>query len=287
MAEEHKLGENLTAYTAPVQQQGPSKSTKNWGGYDHIVLWVGNAKQAADWYCLRFGYNYCAYKGLETGSRDIATHVIQQNDIYLVFVSPLNPVKSEIGERLAVKGDAVKDVAFKVADCHKIYKSAMERGAKSVRAPETLKDENGTVIVATIQTYGDVHHTFVQRNEYNGCFLPGYKPVTKHDPINANLPKPNLLWIDHIVGNQPDLKMEDACKFYEQVLGFHRFWSVDDSQIHTEYSSLRSVVMSDPDSDAIKMPINEPAVGKRKSQIQVGSHFFSLWRPRAASGSCD
>lgn len=246
----------------------PSISTKNWGGYDHLKLYVSNAKQAADWYCIRFGFQYCAYSGLETGDRNYASHVIRQNDIFLCLISPYNPVESVITKRIGIKGDAVKDVALKVRDCHQIYNQAIERGAVSIQKPETSTDEYGSVITATIQTYGDIVHTFVQRINYTGCFLPGFKPVHKIDPVNAMLDNPELLFIDHIVGNQPDAAMESACEWYEKILNFHRFWSVDDTQIHTEYSSLRSIVMSDPDSDAIKMPINEPANGKRKSQIQ-------------------
>lgn len=246
-----------------------NKPIKNWGGYDHIVIWCSNAKQSAEWYMLRFGFEYCCYKGLETGNRNTAEHVIKLNNIYLVLVSPYNPVETEYSQRIGIKGDAVKDVAFTVKDCDTVYKQAIGRGAVSVQPPTKLQDEHGYVVLASIATYGDVIHTLVERHCYSGSFLPGYKRVTtKQDPLSKLLPSGELLFIDHIVGNQPDNKMEEACKYYEVILGFHRFWSVDDTQIHSDYSSLRSIVMSDPDSDAIKMPINEPANGKRKSQIQ-------------------
>jgi len=154
-----------------------------------------------------------------------------------------------------------------VDDVRKIYAKAIERGAKSVLAPTELKDEHGSVWIATIQTYGDTVHTFVERQNYKGVFLPGYQPLTHTDPLSSLLPSPNVRYIDHIVGNQGDGEMEGVAKWYENVLDFHRFWSVDDKQIHTEYSSLRSIVVTDWD-ERIKMPINEPAEGKKKSQIQ-------------------
>jgi len=142
----------------------------------------------------------------------------------------------------------------------------MERGGKSIREPWEASDENGTVVMATIATYGDVEHTFVERKNYKGPFLPGFI-ATNPDPITKLLPSIGLHFIDHIVGNQPDKEMISACDLYEKQLDFHRFWSVDDSQMHTEYSALRSIVMTDYD-EKVKMPINEPAVGKKKSQIQ-------------------
>jgi 4-hydroxyphenylpyruvate dioxygenase len=167
---------------------------------------------------------------------------------------------------MELHGDAVKDVAFTVDDCKGIYDKAIARGGKSIRAPWEETDKDGTVIMATIATYGDVEHTFVQRNNYKGEFLPGFM-LPKIDPLLEGLPNTKLLYIDHIVGNQPDLEMEKACEMYEKQLDFHRFWSVDDTQMHTEYSALRSIVMTDYD-EKIKMPINEPAIGKKKSQIQ-------------------
>ena len=236
-------------------------------GYDHLHFWVTNAKQAASFYTLRFGFELIAYRGLETGSRDVVTHVVRQNAIVLAFSSPLNPVESEMTRRIAIKGDAVKDVAFSVTECADVYARAVERGAVSVQAPIKLEDADGHVVLATIQTYGDVTHTLVERRAYKGAFLPGYTARSTVDPLSSLVASPNLLFVDHIVGNQPDHEMLTAVDWYERVLGFHRFWSVDDSQIHTQYSSLRSIVMADP-TDAVKMPINEPAAGKRKSQIQ-------------------
>ena len=153
-----------------------------------------------------------------------------------------------------------------VEDCRKVYEHAVSNGAKSVRAPEEVKDENGSIIIATIQTFGDSHHSLIQVVDYDGPFMPGFKGPAFEEPFNTLFEKPDLIKIDHVVGNQPDMEMEPTVQWYEKMLQFHRYWSVDDSIIHTEYSSLRSVFMSDYDETVI-MPINEPASGKRKSQI--------------------
>ncbi|KAG0328569.1 hypothetical protein BGZ99_005048 [Dissophora globulifera] len=245
----------------------------NYEGFDHVVFWVGNAKQAASFYTTRFGFKEIAYRGLETGHRDVCTHVVQQDKIIFVFQSPLNPNNKVFSDHLALHGDGVKDVAFAVDDVHAIYTRAVEKGAKSIRAPFEEKDENGSVWMATIATYGDTEHTFIQRSGFKGLFLPNYVPPRAQDPLQDILPVVGLNYIDHCVGNQPDGEMLTACEMYEEQLGFHRFWSVDDSQIHTEYSALRSIVMADP-SDKIKMPINEPAMGKKKSQITEYCEYY-------------
>ena len=228
------------------------------------------------YFTARFGFKAVAYKGLETGSRESATWVVQQGDIRFAFTSALNPtgaVSEEMGAHLTKHGDGVKDVAFAVSDTRAIYASAMERGAESVREPTELKDEHGTVVLATVKTYGDTVHTFVQRDGYSGPFLPGYTAVTDVDPLAEGLPNPDLRLIDHVVGNMPDAGMLPVVEWYEKTLQFHRFWSVDDKQIHTEYSSLRSIVMASHD-EKVKMPINEPAKGKRKSQIQEYVEYY-------------
>jgi len=245
---------------------GPSK----YYGFDHVHFWVGNALQAAGYYVARFGFKPYAYRGLETGSREVVTHVIKQNDILFAFSSPLNPnddVNRKMGAELNKHGDFGKDIAFAVNDATAIYKRAIERGAESVAEPHELKDDNGSVIVASIKTYGDCTHTFVQRVSFKGHFLPGYRASDENDPLATITPCPNLDFVDHVVGNQPDNGMTTIVEFYERVLGFHRFWTVDDKMIHTEYSSLRSIVVTD-DEEKVKMPLNEPAAGKRKSQIQ-------------------
>lgn len=188
-----------------------------------------------------------------------------------MFQSALVPGNKEMSEFLGHHSDGVKDAAFTVDDCRGIWKKAVERGAKNIRAPYELKDEHGVVVLATVATYGDVEHTFVERTNYSGPFLPGYAPVSV-DPIIQLLPPVSLKNVDHIVGNQSSDGMVSACDFYERALDFHRFWSVDDKQMHTEFSALRSIVMADYD-EVVKMPINEPAPGLRKSQIQEYVEF--------------
>lgn len=205
-------------------------------------------------------------QGLETGERQFCTHVVKNNELCFAFTSPLNPDHEEFSAHHAKHGDGVKDVAFTVDDAAGIYNKAVSRGAEGVREPETLTDENGSVIVASVKTYGDTIHTFVQRVDYTGPFLPGYRQHHLHEPLNGLVPVPELLYIDHCVGNQEDGEMEPVAQWYERMLDFHRFWSVDDKMIHTNYSSLRSTVMADFD-EKVKMPINEPAAGMRKSQI--------------------
>lgn len=242
--------------------------------FDHLTFWVGNAKQAASFYCTRMGFEPFVYKGLETGSRDIASHVVKQNKIVFVFQSMLNPEEpEEFCDHLIKHGDGVKDIAMEVEDLTAIYNRALARGAVVVRKPWEESDENGTVKFAQVQTYGDTTHTLIDRSNYKGLFLPGYKPVKYQDPLVKILPKIGLNFIDHIVGNQPDQDMVPVSDWYEKNLMFHRFWSVDDSQIHTEYSALRSIVVTNYE-ETIKMPINEPAPGKRKSQIQEFVDYY-------------
>jgi 4-hydroxyphenylpyruvate dioxygenase len=244
--------------------------------FDHCHFYVGNALQAATWYIVRCGFIPVAYKGLETGSRDIVTHVIKQGNILFAFSSPLNPqdkVNEEVGNFVKIHGDGVRDIAFTVDNCRQIYNKAIERGAKSIMSPKELKDENGVVIIATVQTYGDTVHSFVERKDYKGRFLPGFKDTDQNDPLTKITPSIGLDFIDHVVGNQPNDQMTPIVEWYEKILSFHRFWSVDDKMIHTEYSALRSIVVTDPE-EKVKMPINEPAIGKKKSQIQ---EYVDYW----------
>jgi len=246
----------------------------DFDGFDHLEFWVGNAFQAAQWYCGRFGFEPIAYRGLETGSREIASHVVKLNKIIFVFTNAVQPHNEEHGNWLKTHGDGVRDVAFTVDNCKLTFETAVKNGAKVIKQLTEEKDDHGSVIYATIATYGDVVHTLVERKNYTGIFLPGYRVVTDTDPINKLLPATALGFIDHCVGNQPDKAMVHVAEWYEKVLQFHRFWSVDDSQIHTEFSSLRSIVMTDW-SEKIKMPLNEPATGKKKSQIQEYVEFFA------------
>jgi len=243
-------------------------------GFDHVTFWVGNAKQAASYYCSRLGFEYEAYQGLETGTRDFATHVVRNGAICFAFKTPLNPSgHDEWQKQYALHGDGVKDVAFTVDDSAGIFNKAVSRGATPVHEPHELKDENGSVIMSTVKTYGDTTHTFVQRVDFKGKFLPGFKEHFLSEPFNKVMEQPQLQFIDHCVGNQPDGEMEAAASWYEKMLDFHRFWSIDDKMLHTEYSALRSVVVSDFDEN-VKMPINEPAAGKRKSQIQEYVDYY-------------
>eukprot|EP00753_Platysulcus_tardus_P011399 PLAT3287.29.p1 GENE.PLAT3287.29~~PLAT3287.29.p1 ORF type:complete len:436 (+),score=229.23 PLAT3287.29:45-1310(+) len=280
MAEEGKL--DFVPATSK-DERGDRPAVGRYYGFDHVHWWVGNALMTASWYVARMGFKRVAYRGLETGSRNVVTHVVQQGKIVFAFSSPLNPPASmaeELGDdmarHLAEHGDGVKDVAFQVDDCAGIYEKAMSRGAESVRAPTELTDEHGSVVVATIKTYGDTVHTFVQRKDYDGAFLPGFKAVDgSSDPLLTVTPAIGLGFVDHIVGNQAEDDMVPAADWYKRILDFHRFWSVDDSQIHTEYSALRSIVMADYDW-VIKMPINEPASGgkRAKSQIQEYVDYY-------------
>jgi len=243
-------------------------------GFDHVKWYVGNAKQAADWYVVHLGFKRVAYRGLETGSRKMASHVIAQNNVLWEFISSYTPdAMDSINHEVALHGDGVKDIAFGVDDCRVAFEYAKSKGAKVISEVQELKDEHGSVVLATIQTYGDTWHTLVQRNGYKGVFLPGYTPVTEESPFAHFTPAVGLQFIDHIVGNQPDNAMIPVVEWYENTLNFHRFWSVDDKMMHTEYSALRSTVIADFD-EKIKLPINEPAAGKKKSQIQEYVDYY-------------
>ena len=268
-----------------VYTGAPPSHGGSFTGFDHVHWLVGNAKLTADWYVTRMGFTRVAFRGLETGSRDVASHVVRQGKIFFVFTSALTPssatvLGSDISAHLTKHGDGVKDIAFAVTDTRALYNYAIGKGAKSVAAPVELSDEDGIVITATVATYGDTTHTFVQRvvngAEYKGVFLPGFvkaAPLIDGSAM-ASLPSIGLDFIDHCVGNMPDLGMEPAVQWYEQMLSFHRFWSVDDTQMSTEFSALRSIVVADHD-EKVKMPINEPAPGKRKSQIQEFCDYYA------------
>lgn len=240
-------------------------------------MWVGNAKQAASYYVQKFGFKRVARCSLDTRPRsaDSASYVLRQGNVTFVFTSPLGDAFPEdMSVHLMKHGDGVRDVALAVDDCRGIFEEAVKRGAKAVRQPTKLEDEHGHVWIASVRTYGDTVHSFVEAGDYKGVFLPGYQAVEDRDPLVTMTPSPKLEFVDHVVGNQPERVMEPVVQWYEKVLQFHRFWSVDDSVMHTEYSALRSVVVADY-SERVKMPINEPAVGKKKSQIQEYVDFYS------------
>ena len=255
-----------------VAVQG-SPTRGQYEGFHHLEFWVGNAKQTATWFIARLGFEPVAYRGLETGDRDTVTHVVQQGQVRFAFTSALNPDTADLAAHHAKHGDGVRDVALRVKDCRALYDTLISNGGKSVRPPTEIKDEHGSAVVAAVQTYGDTIHSLVQLRDYSGPFLPGFVAVTEEDPLAKITACPKLEFVDHVVGNQPDGAMEEVCRWYENVMGFKRFWSVDDKQVTTKYSSLRSVVMTDAD-ETVKMPINEPAEGMRKSQIQEFVDYY-------------
>jgi 4-hydroxyphenylpyruvate dioxygenase len=237
-------------------------------GTDYIEFYVGNAKQSAYFYQVAFGYELVAYCGPETGVRDRASYVLQQNKVRLVLTSPMHP-DSPINEHISKHGDGVKVLALWVDDAEYSYNTTIERGAKSFEAPKTIKDENGEVKVASIHTYGDTIHTFVERKNYKGPFLPGFRAAQSKIKI-----KPvGLQFVDHCVGNVELGKMNEWVRFYEDVMGFKTIITFDDEDISTEYSALMSKVVSNGNG-YIKFPINEPAEGKKKSQIDEYLEFY-------------
>lgn len=224
----------------------------------HVELLVGNAKQAAYYYRKAFGFSQLAYAGPETGMRNQASYVLAQGDIRLVLSTPLSP-DDPMSELHRQHGDAVLDIAFLVDDVDAVFQEAVARGAHAALAPHDLSDRNGRVRRAKIHAYGDTLHSLVSLADYGGEFLPGYQLR------RAPAPSFGLQSIDHIVGNVEH--MNDWVEYYHRVFGFHQFMTFDDKDISTEYSALRSKVMASPTA-GVKFPINEPAQGKRKSQIQ-------------------
>ncbi|KAJ4316130.1 hypothetical protein N0V94_005618 [Neodidymelliopsis sp. IMI 364377] len=249
----------------------------DYQGYDHITWYVGNAKQAASYFVTRFGFQIVAYRGLETGSRAVAGYVVANGAAKFVFLTPIRGLNDldetysaedkalvrEIYSHLEKHGDAVKDVAFQVNDVAATYDSTLVKGAVSVTEVKKLEDDAGHVLTATIKTYGDTVHTFVQRDNYYGAFLPGYKELVLNDPINDILRPISIVEVDHCVGNQDWDELANICELY---------WTVDDRNLCSEYSAMNSVVMSSPQG-IVKMPINEPALGKKVSQIEEYVRF--------------
>ena len=237
-------------------------------GTDYVEFYVGNAKQAAHFYKTAFGFQSYAYRGLETGAKDSVSYVLTQDKIKLILTTPLNS-KSPINDHIVKHGDGVKVVALWVEDARKAYAETTSRGAKSYMEPTVEKDEFGEVVRAGIYTYGETVHMFVERKNYNGVFLPGFQKWES----DYNPPTAGLKYIDHMVGNVGWNQMDVWVKFYEDVMGFVNFLSFDDKQIHTEYSALMSKVMSNGNG-RIKFPINEPAEGKKRSQIEEYLDFY-------------
>jgi 4-hydroxyphenylpyruvate dioxygenase len=237
-------------------------------GTDYVEFYVGNAKQAAHFYKTAFGFQSYAYAGLETGLTDRVSYVLKQDKIRLVLTTALTS-DSPIGEHVKKHGDGVKVVALWVEDARKAYEETIKRGAKSYQEPTVEKDENGETVRAGIYTYGETVHMFVERKNYTGTFLPGFVEwKSDYNPTPVG-----LKFIDHMVGNVGWGEMNTWVKWYEDVMGFVNFLSFDDKQIHTEYSALMSKVMSNGNG-RIKFPINEPAKGNKRSQIEEYLDFY-------------
>ncbi len=254
--------------TLPKQYEDAQDFLELWGT-DHVEIYVGNAKQSAYYFKTAFGFQEVAYAGLETGVTDRTSYVLQQDKIRLVITSSM--VKdSDINRHLNDHGDGVKFVALWVPDAIKAFEETTKRGAKPYQEPKVIEDANGKVVTSGIYTYGETVHMFVERNEYDGPFLPGYvarSPKYQPGPVG-------LKYIDHMVGNVDWGQMNTWVKFYAEVMGFSQIISFDDKDISTEYTALMSKVMSNGNG-RIKFPINEPAEGKKRSQIEEYINFYN------------
>ena len=237
-------------------------------GTDHIEFYVGNARQAAYFYRAAFGMSLVAYAGPETGQRDRATYVLQQGKIRFALTTPLRGGNA-IAEHVNRHGDGVRVIALWVDDARRAWRETTARGAVSVAQPYVLADEYGQVVMSSIRTYGDTIHTFVERGKYSGPFLPGFRAV-KEDSVARPV---GLLHVDHMVGNVGWHEMDEWVKFYANVMGFSLYQHFDDTDISTEYSALMSKVMANGNG-YVKFPINEPAEGKKKSQIEEYLDFY-------------
>lgn len=238
-------------------------------GTDYVEFFVGNAKQAAHFYKTAFGFQSLAYAGPETGVKDRASYAVRQNKLTFVFTTPLR-THNEIADHIYRHGDGVKVLALRVDDATDAWHQTTMRGGKSCMEPQRIKDEFGEVVMSGIHTYGDTVHFFIERKNYTGAFLPGYKKWES----NYNPTETGLLYVDHCVGNVGWNQMNPWVKFYEDVMGFRNILSFDDKDISTEYSALMSKVMSNGNG-YVKFPINEPAEGKKKSQVEEYLEFYN------------
>jgi 4-hydroxyphenylpyruvate dioxygenase len=237
--------------------------------WDYIEFYVGNAKQAAHYYMSAFGFNQIAYAGPETGVKDRVSYLLEQNGLRFLLTASLLP-DDEIARHVALHGDGIKDIAIVVADVRAAHAQAIGGGAHSLLEPTEVDDENGRILRSAIATYGDTVHSFIQRDGYRGTFMPGF--VEEHKSISSAR-KPNLLFVDHCVGNVGWGEMDVWGDYYAKVFGFSQLVSFDDKDISTDYTALRSKVMTDP-RHRVKFPINEPAQGKKKSQIEEYLDFY-------------
>ncbi len=237
-------------------------------GTDYVEFYVGNAKQAAHFYKTAFGFQSLAYSGPETGSKEKVSYVVRQNKLTFMFTTALRP-EHPIAEHVHVHGDGVKVLALRVEDAASAWRETTARGARSAMEPATLVDNSGAVILSGIHTYGETVHLFVERRQYEGIFMPGFREWTS----DYNPPATGLLYVDHCVGNVGWNQMNPWVSFYEKVMGFRNILSFDDNDISTEYSALMSKVMSNGNG-FVKFPINEPAEGKKKSQVEEYLEFY-------------
>ena len=260
-----------TIETAP--NAAPAQDTFPINGTDYIEFYVGNAKQASHYYRTAFGFQLVGYRGPETGVRDRASYLLQQDKIRFVLTTPIRPDLSEeakvIAQHIYDHGDGVRDLALWVDDARDAFDKAVERGAEPVHQPRVMKDSDGEIVIASFKTYGETIHSLVERKNYKGLFMPGFVPVK---PL-YNPPSVGLKYVDHCVGNVELGKMNVWVEFYSHVMGFRNLLTFDDEDISTEYSSRMSKVMANG-NDRIKFPINEPASGKKKSQIDEYLEFY-------------
>ena len=254
-----------------VQQSSPETGLIDFlplEGTDYVEFYVGNAKQAAHFYKTAFGFQSLAYAGPETGSKDKASYVVRQHSLTFVFTTPLRSQNS-MADHIYKHGDGVKVLALRVPNATDAWQQTTQRGAKTYMAPRTLTDDAGEVVMSGIHTYGDTVHLFIERKSYQGVFMPGYRKWdSAYQPAETG-----LLYVDHCVGNVGWNQMNKWVKFYEEVMGFRNILSFDDTDISTEYSALMSKVMSNGNG-FVKFPINEPAEGKKKSQVEEYLEFY-------------
>ncbi len=256
--------------TASKEQIQSSTDFLPLEGTDFVEFYVGNAKQAAHFYITAFGFQALAYAGPETGVKDRVSYVIRQNKLTFVLTTSLRP-DNEIADHVNKHGDGVKFLALRVQDAASAWEETTKRGGKSYMVPKQLKDDGGEVVVSGIHTYGETVHLFIERKNYKGVFIPGFRRWENTHFITEDS---GLLYVDHCVGNVGWNQMNVWVKFYEEVMGFKNILTFDDSDISTEYSALMSKVMSSGNG-YVKFPINEPAEGKKKSQVEEYLEFFN------------